>query len=558
MKRACFIGLGLAALLFTGYAAQAQKRCKGDRKWFKGKCRYPDKITKLKRASKPRRPKKRRPIRSVAGLVWVTIPAGKFMMGSITGGNDERPLRFKKVRAFDMLKSEVTVTQYRACVSAGSCTRPGTDGQCNWSHHGRGRHPVNCVDWKQARDYCSWAGGRLPSETQWEFAAGGGGKDWKYPWGAADATCSRAIIGLSTSCTSSRPCGCGKNHTWPVCSRPAGNSLHGLCDMAGNVWEWVEDCWHKTYRGSPTDGRAWTKNCVGSNRVSRSGSWEYATSFHRVAYRNNNPPGNRDDDMGIRCVRQPASGALNPTQPGMVRKPGVRWVAIPGGSFTMGSSTGDSDEKPAHRVTVRSFSMLKTEVTVAQYRACVSAGSCTRPQKQSRCNWGVSGRDAHPVTCVSWNQAKKFCKWVGGGRLPSEAEWEYAARGGGRDWKYPWGNGSATCARAVMDDKATTGTAGTNTDGCGTIGTFAVCSRTSGNTAHGLCDMAGNAWEWVEDCWHTNYAGAPSNGSAWKGNCANANMTMRGGNHSSAAKAVRTTYRSYNKPDYYLGFRCAR
>ena len=236
---------------------------------------------------------------------------------------------------------------------------------------------------------------------------------------------------------------------------------------------------------------------------------------------------------------------------------GVRWVAIPGGRYMMGSNTGDKDETPVHRVKVRSFFMKKTEVTVVQYRACVNVGKCTKPQQQSSCNWGVAGRDTHPVTCVSWNQAKVYCKWIGG-RLPSEAEWEYAARGGGKDKVYPWGNDPASCVYSVMDDRATKVSGGTTTDGCGVDGTFAACSRIAGNTAHGLCDMSGNAWEWVEDCWHTGYNGAPSNGRPWKTNCANANMTMRGGNHSSAAKAVRTTYRSYNKPDYYLGFRCAR
>ncbi|MBI5244538.1 MAG: SUMF1/EgtB/PvdO family nonheme iron enzyme [Elusimicrobia bacterium] len=92
--------------------------------------------------------------------------------------------------------------------------------------------------------------------------------------------------------------------------------------------------------------------------------------------------------------------------------------------------------------------MAKTEVTVAQYKACVDTGACAAPDTGGSCNWGVSGRESHPVNCVDWNQAKAFSEWADG-RLPSEAEWEYAARSAGKDRKYPWGDEQATCARAV-------------------------------------------------------------------------------------------------------------
>ena len=148
----------------------------------------------------------------------------------------------------------------------------------------------------------------------------------------------------------------------------------------------------------------------------------------------------------------------------------------------------------AHREVVevsKNFSLYlsNTEVTVGQYRACVKAGACSEPDTGKYCNWNESGREDHPINCVDWNQARTFAKWVGGD-LPSEAQWEYAARSGGRDWKYPWGNESASCEYAIMDDGG---------NGCGKDRTWAVCSKPKGNSKQGLCDMAGGVWEWVRD-----------------------------------------------------------
>ena len=114
----------------------------------------------------------------------------------------------------------------------------------------------------------------------------------------------------------------------------------------------------------------------------------------------------------------------------------------------MGGSGGASDERPAHDVHVAPFSLGKTEVTAAQYRKCVDAGACTAPDNGANCNSTKFDRD-NPVNCVDWNQARKFAEWVGGA-LPSEAQWEYAARSGGRAQKYPWGDvPEPSCAVAV-------------------------------------------------------------------------------------------------------------
>ena len=138
---------------------------------------------------------------------------------------------------------------------------------------------------------------------------------------------------------------------------------------------------------------------------------------------------------------EPASGWEAPA-PAPAGGGELDWVRIPGGSFSMGSNDF-SWAQPVHRVTVPTFEMTKTQVTVEQYKACVDAGACTAPDSGGACNWGQSDRGKHPINCVDWHQAQAYAKWAGG-RLPTEAEWEYAARSGGRDWKYPWGNGKAT------------------------------------------------------------------------------------------------------------------
>ena len=212
----------------------------------------------------------------------------------------------------------------------------------------------------------------------------------------------------------------------------------------------------------------------------------------------------------------------------------------------MGSNDGSSDEKPVHRVTLKSFMISQSEVTVAQYRRCVNASVCSAPK--GSCNWDKSGREDHPINCVSWFQLNEFAQWVGG-RLPSEAEWEYAARSRGKNVTYPWGNQEPTCSYAVIDDGG---------DGCGKDRTWPVCSKTSGNTEQGLCDMAGNVDEWTLDEYESSYSGAPTNGDARcnASDCSqktskSAPRVLRGGCWSyGGASYLRAANRGRNDPSY--------
>lgn len=228
----------------------------------------------------------------------------------------------------------------------------------------------------------------------------------------------------------------------------------------------------------------------------------------------------------------------------------VDWVRIVGGHFGMGANGLEAypDERPVHDVMVRTFEIARSEVTVGQYKKCVRAGACTEPATDQQCNWGESGRDDHPVNCVDFDQASAYAKWVGG-RLPTEAEWEFAARGGASQ-KWPWGDKPATCKEAVISDGG---------DGCGKARTWPVCSKKDGNTPSGLCDMSGNVIEWVQDNYHDSYEKAPSDGSAWLGK--EAHRMSRGGSWYSESRLTRATVRFHYDPRRRLstvGFRVAR
>lgn len=196
------------------------------------------------------------------GIQWVPIPGGSFMMG-YEDINEAKPRHHVTVKSFEMAKTLVTFEQYRACIEAGACTPASSS--CMSPAFTADDQPVVCVRWDQAKIFAEWAGGRLPSEAEWEYAARSAGKDQQYPWGDEEPTCERAVISQDGD-------GCGKRSTWPVCSKPKGNSEQGLCDMAGNVWQWTQDWYHDSYQGAPGDGDAWDVY-TDYGHVIRGGSW---------------------------------------------------------------------------------------------------------------------------------------------------------------------------------------------------------------------------------------------------------------------------------------------
>ena len=230
----------------------------------------------------------------------VEVPAGEFFMGcnaevDTECFSDEKPGRAVLLNAYRIDVHEVTVSEYAACVEDGQCTRPDTGDQCNWSQIGRDAFPVNCVDWNQAAAYCRWVGKRLPTEAEWEKAARGtDGR--KFPWGNEAVSCSLVVWGDGIHAD-----GCGKKRAWPVCSKPAGDSPYGLCDMAGNVGEWVQDAYNDDYYDG---GNNINPICTsGAERSFRGGSWNLDHArWLRAADRARANPTNRTDSVGFRCA----------------------------------------------------------------------------------------------------------------------------------------------------------------------------------------------------------------------------------------------------------------
>ena len=224
----------------------------------------------------------------------------------------------------------------------------------------------------------------------------------------------------------------------------------------------------------------------------------------------------RQAEIAAEERRQAAIDAEAQRQAALAAAPEM--VVIPAGRFRMGCVSGRDcfdDEQPVHEVSVGSFAMSKYEVTFEEFDRYTAATGRARAGDEG---WGRGGR---PVVNMLWEEAQAYVSWLSSEtgelyRLPSESEWEYAARAG-TETAYSWGN-------EIGRNRA-------NCDGCGSrwddeqtapVGSF-------GANAWGLHDMAGNVWEWVEDCWHENYARAPSDGTAWTsgGNCGR--RVLRGG-----------------------------
>ena len=219
----------------------------------------------------------------------VTIPAGVFTQGSTKGEEDERPARKVTLKAFAIDRTEVTRGDYGACVAAHKCKAVvAPDAKAAGAGEDADKLPVTGVDWNDAQAYCRFAGGRLPTEAEWEKAARGtDGRE--YPWGE-DADCARGNWG---NFEGEGPCA-ERNPGRPVAvgTYASGASPYGVLDLGGNVWEWVAD----KYDEDP------------KRRVVRGGSCCSYFVGPRSANRNAWAPEHRDGDLGFRCAGAPAGG----------------------------------------------------------------------------------------------------------------------------------------------------------------------------------------------------------------------------------------------------------
>ena len=237
------------------------------------------------------------------GMVMVYVPAGDFEMGSMDGRPDEQPVHTVALDAFWMDRTEVTNAQYAQCVAAGACAPPSDDRSYGRSsYYGDAdfaNYPVVYVDWFQATAYCMWAGGQLPSEAQWEYAARGP-EGYVFPWG--NAFDGAHLNYCDDSCPfdwADRAGQDGSADTAPVASYPAGASWCGALDMAGNVWEWVADWYGKYPSGRQVNP---TGPSSGAQRVLRGGGFDYLQAFVRAANRGLDSPSRHYYHTGFRCV----------------------------------------------------------------------------------------------------------------------------------------------------------------------------------------------------------------------------------------------------------------
>jgi formylglycine-generating enzyme required for sulfatase activity len=431
-----------------------------------------------------------RPVLSInavgtAGFVWV--PSGTFLMGSPVSeadrDSDEVQHTVTLTQGYWMSDHEVTQAEYNAVMGSNPSNFRGLN------------LPVETVSWNDAVTYCQKltererAGGRitlqqayrLPTEAEWEYAARAGTTGARH--GELDAIAWHK--------------GNSGSQTHPVKQKAA--NAWGLYDMMGNVWEWCSDLSGEYPTGSVTDPIG---PGSGSYRVSRGCGWDYDARFVRSANRNGFVPGGRIYFLGFRPVLSSA-----PVVP-------VGMALIPAGPFQMGDDRVDY-AVPVHTVMVSAFAMDKWEVSIELWESVRVWGNARGYDLVA----GGSDGGKHPVHGVNWYDLVKWnnarsekegkvpayyedvamtqvyrsgekepagVKWNAGYRLPTEAEWEYAARGGVAGKLYPWGTDeiSADLANYSASDKGKTMP----------IGSY-------GANGYELYDMAGNVWEWVWDSW---------------------------------------------------------
>ena len=434
---------------------------------------------------------------------------------------DEAPRHRVSCAAFRIGRTPVTNAEYRVFVEASRRPAP-THWPGGIVPAGREDHPVTYVSWSDAFAFCRWAGGRLPTEPEWERVARGD-DDRVWPWGDDPPAGDHATFGATD--------------TTPVGRHPRGASPFGALDLAGNVWEWTASAL-RPYPYDAGDGRE--DETLSEPRVVRGGSFIHRPGEVRCSYRHGMLPGTVDHYVGFRLACRPeAQLALDTTL-----------VDVPAGDLLLGNDPRPSsglalpDEAPRHAVSLPAVALATTPVTNAQYLEFVRAtGHGTPP------HWldGVlpAGLERHPITHVDWFDADACCRWAGA-RLPTEAEWEKGARG--TDARlHPWGarEPDSTLAHSGRGSKHGT--------------TAPVAARPDGASPYGLLDMAGNVWEWVSSA-YAPYPYRPDDGREDPG--AGSPRVLRGGSYASTgSRHLRCAARSQSYPgrrSAHIGFRAAR
>jgi sulfatase modifying factor 1 len=550
--------------------------------------------------------------RVVAEYVFSYIPGGSFAMGVTSGDTDaDAPSITVTVSPFYIQQTETTKAQWDEVRTWGL-----SNGYTDLAA-GAGKasnHPVQTVSWLDVVKWCNarsekerltpvytvsgavmrtgtteptanWSanGYRLPTEAEWEKAARGGVSGKRFPSGSDTISHAQANFrnnGGETYATGtndfhpSYTTG-GIPYTSPV--RSFGANGYGLYDMAGNVSEWSWDLYGaSSYVNGATDPRG---AASGSARVIRGGSWNYSALSARCADRDSLTPEGTDSVLGFRPVRSVLLDGMS---------------LIPGGSFAMGVTSGDTDaEVPSISVTVSPFYMQQTETTKAQWDE-VRTWAVNNGYTDLAAGAGKASN--HPVQRVRWWDVVKWCNarsekegmtpvytvsgavmrtgtaapdanWSANGyRLPTEAEWEKAARGGVSGKRFPWGTDTISHAQAnyfgsssyAYDFSQINNYHPSYTTGgqpyTSPVGSF-------GANGYGLYDMAGNVSEWSWDWYGSSYYTTSNGTTDPRGPEWGANRVFRGGSWISSAVNARCASRGGSTPGDTidsLGFRPVR
>lgn len=506
-------------------------------------------------------------ITDAKGVSMALVPAGDFIMGS--GGSNEKSAHTVYLDDYYIDKYEVTNASYKECVDADVCLLPSNTGSASrGSYYGNpifDHYPVIYVSWNSANSYCEWRNTSLPTEAQWEKAARGDDAR-TYPWGE-ETSCNRTNY---SSCV---------GDTTEVGSYPSGVSPYGIYDLAGNVWEWVAD-WYSDgyYQDSPTTNP--TGPNIGQFRVLRGGSWINHSDLISSSIRDKDYPTYNGGLVGFRCASLASQVVIKDLPTEIRDAQDIHMVLVPAGEFMMGNTAEDSMlecekyqsnckesrsllwEEPPHLVYLDAFYIDKYEVTNAQYKACVKADVCSPPfDKKSSTHSDYYDNlkyDSYPFMGAFWSGAILYCQWRGA-TLPTEAQWEKAARGtDGR--AYPWGSNfdgskANSCDKNCNSDQAIT----EFDDGYADVAP--VGSYPEGVSPYGVYDMAGNVWEFVAD-WYseTYYEFSPYNNPL--GPTSGEELIARGGSWGQTPARLRTSARFPFSSSIFLsggvGFRCAK
>ena len=456
-----------------------------------------------------------------ASFTMMPVEGGTFMMGGTAeqgddAYNDERPAHQVTLSGYAIGQTEVPQELWVAVMGS------------NPSYlNDNLQRPVERVSWDDCQAFITELNRltgrnfRLPTEAEWEFAARGGNLSQGYKYAGGNDIGEVAWYKDNAQDVGSSSPDYG---THPVAQKAA-NEL-GLYDMSGNVWEWCQDWFGNYTDDAQVDPQG---PATGIKRVNRGGEWKGMARYARVSHRGYDSQTMTYAGMGLRLVLDDNTCTVNGVN--------FKMIAVEGGTFMMGATaeqSGDaySDESPVHQVTVSSFAIGQTEVTQELWLAVMG----TNPSY-------YTGNLQRPVENVSWDDCQTFITELNrltgkNFRLPTEAEWEFAARGGNlsQGYKYAGGNDIGEVAW-YRENAYEVGSSSPD------YGTHAVATKAPNEL--GLYDMSGNVFEWCQDWfgYYTDDAQVNPQGPA-----TGIKRVNRGGEWKGLAKYGRVSYRSSDSP----------